>query len=80
MILAVNFWDSVVTFFSSIWEFIQLASKLVVNTLNSLVHALEFLLTAQFSLNVVINYLPVVVSGACFAFVAVGVLRFILGK
>ena len=80
MILAVNFFDSVNSFFSSIVDFFKLVGSLISNTLSSLVHALEFLLTAQFSLNVVINYLPAVVSGACLAFVAVGVLRFILGK
>ena len=80
MILAVNFFDSVTSFFSSVWNFFRLVADLISNTLRSLIHALEFLLTAQLSLNVVINYLPAIVSGACLAFVAVGVLRFILGK
>ena len=80
MILAVNFFDSVTSFFSSIHEFFKLIGRLVSNTLSSIVHAIEFIFSAQYSLNVVINYLPAIVAGACFAFVAVGVLRFILGK
>ena len=77
MILAVNFFESVTSFFSSIGEFFNLVGKVISNTMYSLIHAINFLLTAQFSLSVVINYLPAIVSGACFAFVAVGVLRFV---
>lgn len=80
MILAVNFFESVTSFFSSIGEFLRLAGQLVANTLNSLTYAIQFLFSAQVSLNIVINYLPAIISGACFAFVAVGILRFVLGK
>ena len=80
MILAVNFFDSVTSFFTSIWDFFKLVADIISNTLRSLVYAINFLVSAQFSLNVVINYLPAIISGACFAFVAVGVLRFVLGK
>lgn len=80
MILAANFFESATSFFSSIWEFLKLASNLVSNTLKSLTYAIQFLFSAQVSLNIVINYLPAIISGACFAFVAVGILRFVLGK
>lgn len=80
MILAANFFESATSFFSSIWEFLKLASNLVSNTLKSLTYAIQFLFSAQASLNIVINYLPAIISGACFAFVAVGILRFVLGK
>ena len=80
MILAVNFFDSVTSFLSSIGDFFKLAGRLIANTLSSIVHAVQYIFSAQYSLNVVINYLPAIVAGACFAFVAVGILRFILGK
>lgn len=80
MILAVNFFESLTSFLYSIWDFIKLCANLVSNTLKSLTYAIQFLFSAQVSLNIVINYLPAIISGACFAFVAVGILRFLLGK
>ena len=73
MILAANFFDSIV-------NFIQTIASLIGNSIASLVQAFQFLYTAQVTIPAVMALMPVVVGGCCTAVIAIMVVKFLIGR
>lgn len=66
-----NFFESVVSFFETFWNFLKM-------TIDNIVFAVTFLVTSQNAIMVIMGYMPFVIGGACLAFIAIGVIRFLL--
>lgn len=66
-----DFFSTVVTYFEIFFRYIGML-------ISNLLSAIVYLVTAQSSLVLILGYMPVVIGGACLAFVAIGVVRFLL--
>lgn len=67
-------------FFNTVVEYIQFFFNFISTTISSLVYGLTYLISGQGTVLVIIGYLPAIVGGACAAFLAIYLLRFLLLK
>lgn len=65
-------------FFSTVVTYLETFFRYIGMTISNLLSAITYLVTAQSSLGLILGYMPVVIGGACLAFVAIGVVRFLL--
>lgn len=65
-------------FFSTVVTYLETFFRYIGMTISNLLTAITYLVTAQSSLGLILGYMPVVIGGACLAFVAIGVVRFLL--
>lgn len=65
-------------FFSTVVTYLETFFRYIGMTISNLLSAISYLVTAQSSLGLILGYMPVVIGGACLAFVAIGVIRFLL--
>lgn len=65
-------------FFSTVVTYLETFFRYIGMTISNLLSAIGYLVTAQSSLGLILGYMPVVIGGACLAFVAIGVIRFLL--
>ena len=65
-------------FFSTVVTYLETFFRYIGMTISNLLSAIVYLVTAQSSVGLIIGYMPVVIGGACLAFVAIGVVRFLL--
>lgn len=65
-------------FFSTVVTYLETFFRYIGMTISNLLSAIGYLVTAQSSLGLILGYMPVVIGGACLAFVAIGVVRFLL--
>lgn len=65
-------------FFSTVVTYLETFFRYIGMTISNLLSAIGYLVTAQSSLVLILGYMPVVIGGACLAFVAIGVVRFLL--
>ena len=80
MIFGANFWTSVIEFFQSIGRAIQVFWNYLTTVIANLVTAMVYLSTSQQSVTVVMGFMPILIGGACLAFIAIAILRFFLMK
>jgi len=65
-------------FFSTVVTYLETFFRYIGMTISNLLSAIVYLVTAQSSVGLIIGYMPVVIGGACMAFIAIGVIRFLL--
>lgn len=65
-------------FFSTVVTYLEIFFRYIGMLISNLLSAIVYLVTAQSSLGLILGYMPVVIGGACLAFVAIGVVRFLL--
>lgn len=65
-------------FFSTVVTYLETFFRYIGMTISNLLSAIVYLVTAQGSVGLIIGYMPVVIGGACTAFIAIGVIRFLL--
>ena len=65
-------------FFSTVVTYLETFFRYIGMLISNLLSAITYLVTAQSSLGLILGYMPVVIGGACLAFVAIGVVRFLL--
>lgn len=65
-------------FFSTVVTYLEIFFRYIGMLISNLFSAVTYLVTAQSSLGLILGYMPVVIGGACLAFVAIGVVRFLL--
>lgn len=65
-------------FFSTIVSYIETFFRFIGMTISNILSALGYLITAQTSISLIIGYMPTVIGGACLAFLAVFIIRFLL--
>ena len=64
------------TLINAVSQFVQYIGMMV----SSLLSAIGYLILGQTSVTLILGYMPLVVSGACTAFLAVFVIRFLVGR
>lgn len=67
-------------FFETVINYIETFFRFIVMMIQNIISALTYLVTAQQSIMVIVGYMPAVIGGACMAFIAIGVMRFLLMK
>lgn len=67
-------------FFSTIVTYLETFFRFIAMSISNLLSAIGYLITAQSSVTLILGYMPVVVGGACLAFIAIAVIRFLLLK
>lgn len=68
-----DFWNSVV-------EFFELIGRFLIMSVMNLISAISFLSGAMTTMSLILGYMPMIIGGACLAFVSIGVIRFLLMK
>ena len=67
-------------FFETVINYIETFFRFIVMMIQNIISALTYLVTSQQSIMVIVGYMPAVIGGACMAFIAIGVMRFLLLK
>lgn len=65
-------------FFSTVVTYLETFFRYIGMTISNLLSAIGYLITAQSSITLILGYMPAVIGGACLAFIAIGVVRFLL--
>ncbi len=74
----VNFFDSVVDFFSAGWEALCTFARYLGMVVSNVLSAITFMLTSQQAILVVLEYMPFVIGGCATAVLAIAVIRIFL--
>lgn len=67
-------------FFSTIITYLETFFRFIGMTITSLLSAMGYLVTSQSTIMLILGYMPIVIGGACSAFIAIAVIRFLLLK
>lgn len=67
-------------FFGTIIEYFATFFRYLGTIISNIISALAYLVSAQQSITVIIGFMPTVIGGACLAFIAIAVMRFLLMK
>lgn len=76
MIFAVNFFQSIIEYFVSVWHAILTFAEYLKTILLNLFMGVTYIITAQQSLTFILGFVPYAIGGACTAFIAIAILRF----
>ncbi len=67
-------------FFGTVINYIETFFRYLGMIISNIIAALAYLVTSQQAITVIMGYMPTVIGGACLAFIAIAVMRFLLMK
>ena len=67
-------------FFETVINYIGTFFRYLGTIISNIIAALAYLVTSQQAITVIMGYMPTVIGGACLAFIAIAVMRFLLMK
>ena len=67
-------------FFGTVINYIETFFRYLGTIISNIIAALAYLVTSQQAITVIMGYMPTVIGGACLAFIAIAVMRFLLMK
>lgn len=67
-------------FFRTVINYIETFFRYLGTIISNIIAALAYLVTSQQAITVIMGYMPTVIGGACLAFIAIAVMRFLLMK
>ena len=76
MIFAVNFFQSIIEYFLSVWRALLTFAEYLKTIVLNLFMGVTYLLTAQQTITAILGFIPYAIGGACTAFIAIAILRF----
>lgn len=67
-------------FFETVINYIETFFRYLGTIISNIIAAVAYLVTSQQAITVIMGYMPTVIGGACLAFIAIAVMRFLLMK